>query len=194
MITCTFLIVVVQEIIFHLIYMKVLILINCGVFQVLCKMCLFSQTRRLPNTKLAVKDVGSRGEWIADVLLLIKGEQGCLEEGCLWLMEQDFVRCVAWTHDTLKPLEDRRKLTCERSGSMLFGCNLKHLQSHTWDKIWNKWPGLVWDHKACHIHVRVNAPTVSLGQLHSYRVLHKPPKASEERWCRHNFPLKIHAC
>lgn len=186
-ITCTFLMVIVQKRIFHLIYVKVLILISCCVFQALCKMCLFSQTQRLPNTILAVKHMGSRGEWVADVLPLMKGEQGCLEEGCLWLMEQDSVRCIVWT---LKSLEDR--------DSWNVWDHTVQMQSETspvftWEKIWNKWPGLVSDHKVFHIHIRVNAATVSLEQLHSYGVL-KPPKASEEDWHLHNFPLKIHAC
>lgn len=65
-----------------MIYIKVFILINCCAFQVLGKMCLFSHSQRLPNAILAVKDVESRGECVADVLPLMKGEQGRLEEGC----------------------------------------------------------------------------------------------------------------
>lgn len=67
-------------------------------------------------------------EAVVKALPLMKGERGCLEEGWLWLMEQDFMRCIAWAQDSLKSLEGKGKMICEMSGTMLFGCNLKHLQ------------------------------------------------------------------
>lgn len=63
-IACTFLIVVVQERFFHLIYVKVLILISCCVFQALCKMCLFSQTQRFPNYNTSTEARGEQG-WMS---------------------------------------------------------------------------------------------------------------------------------